>query len=113
VEPVYISITGLKLKSVLSAPKFWLHAIPSMVQAQSAQGNLKAEAQTINHVHHTLTVWISDEAMRAYLYSGAHAKAIKAFGSIATGKTFGYWSTHIPSWNEVHSLWLLQGKDYV
>lgn len=50
--------------------------------------------------------------MKLFLYSGAHAAAIKVFRKVASGKTFGYESNRIPSWDEVHDLWLKQGKEY-
>jgi hypothetical protein len=101
----YISITGLELKSVLSAPAFWWHAIRSMQQARSAPGIIQADARQINGVHHTLTVWDSEAAMRRYLVSGAHLEAMKAFHSLATGRTIGYLAERPPDWDEVHAIW--------
>jgi quinol monooxygenase YgiN len=108
----YISITGLKVRSPLAAPFFWMHAVPAMIQAQNAAGNIIAEARTINNVHHTLSVWTDQVAMKAYLYSGAHLKAINAVKSMATGKTFGFEANRVPSWDEVHELWKQQGREY-
>jgi heme-degrading monooxygenase HmoA len=67
-----------------------------MLQGQSASGNISAEARTVNGVHHTLSVWSDEEAMRAFLTSGAHLKAMRAIRSIATGRTFGYASERLP-----------------
>jgi len=61
-----VSITGLRLKSMLQGPVFWWHAIWSMGQARAAPGNISAGARTINGIHHTLTVWDSEAAMRSY-----------------------------------------------
>jgi hypothetical protein len=103
---VYVSITGLRLKSPLYAPLFWWHAIPSMVQAKGADGNISADARTINGVKHTLTVWRDQAAMRAYLVSGAHGAAMRQFHRMATGHTFGFLAEAAPGWDEVHRLWL-------
>ncbi len=108
---VYVSITGLKLKHPLRWFQFWWHAIPSMIQAKKAHGNLRAEARNINGVHHTLTVWIEEAAMRDYVASGAHLKAMKAFKTIATGKTLGFASDTVPDWSDIHAIWLSRGKD--
>jgi hypothetical protein len=108
----YISITGLRTRGPLQVPLFWMHAIPAMAQAQQAVGNITAQARTINGVHHTLSVWTDKEAMKKYIYSGAHLKAIRAFKKIATGKTFGFEADHVPSWEEVHEIWLQKGRDY-
>ncbi len=36
--------------------------------------------------------------------NGVHLKAMKSFHKIATGRTFGYESETIPSWEEAYSL---------
>jgi quinol monooxygenase YgiN len=82
-----------------------------MRQAQSAPGNLRAETRTINGVHHTLSVWTDEAAMRRYLVSGAHIKAMQAFRGMATGKTFGFEAEAPPDWDEVHDLWITKGKE--
>ena len=46
------------------------------------------------------------------IHSGSHLKALKAFKKIAVGKTFGFESDRIPGWDEVHDLWLQNGKEY-
>jgi quinol monooxygenase YgiN len=106
----YVSITGLQLKKIWYAPKFWRHAAASMSQAKSADGCLSADARTINGVHHTLTVWTSRKAMLAYLSEGAHLKAMKAFKSFATGSVYGFETATVPEWPTVHALWLDKGR---
>jgi hypothetical protein len=39
-------------------------------------------------------------------------KAMKAFHRIATGRTFGYKSETIPTWNEAFELLQEKGKNY-
>jgi len=60
---VYVSITGLRVRHPHHTALFWEHAVRSMIQAQGARGNLRAEARTVDDVHHTLSVWESREAM--------------------------------------------------
>jgi hypothetical protein len=108
---VYISITGLKLKSIIHVPRFWWYAIRSMVQAQSAAGNISAEARTKNGIHHTVSVWKNKEAMRAYLVAGNHIKAMRVFKRIATGKVLGFEADAAPPWNEVHELWRTRARE--
>jgi hypothetical protein len=107
----YVSITGLCLNSKVHAPRFWWHAIRSMMQAKAAHGVISADARNINGVHHTLTVWESREAMRQFLITGAHMKAMKNFKSIAHGKVLGFESATVPSWDEVHELWRTNGRE--
>jgi hypothetical protein len=107
----YISITGLRLKSPFSAPRFWWHALRSMAQARSAPGNVSVDARAIDGVQHTLTVWTDEAAMRAYLVAGAHMQAMRAFRQIATGKTIGFTSATIPSWGEARGIWDARGRE--
>ncbi|MBY0613178.1 MAG: hypothetical protein K2P80_13445 [Beijerinckiaceae bacterium] len=108
---VYVSITGLQLKKGIgNTVRFWWHAIRSMRQAQAAPGNLSAQARAINGIHHTLSVWTDEAAMRAYLVSGPHLKALRNFHAIATGKTVGYLADAPPPWSDVHGIWEERGK---
>lgn len=111
-DTFYVSITGLKPRNWLAVILFWRHAIPSKIQADQSAGILLSQVKRINGIQHTLTVWNSREDMKNYISQGAHLKAMKLFRKIATGKTFGYESTKIPTWEEVHQLWLDKGKEY-
>ena len=95
---MYVSITGLRLKSQLHAPRFWWHAIRSMAQARRAPGNISTDARSVAGMQHTLTVWTDQAAMRAYLVRGAHLQAMRAFGAIATGSVFGFETEAAPDW---------------
>ena len=80
--------------------------------ARNADGNITAQVKNINGVRHTLTAWKSKEAMKAFIYAEPHLSVIRAFPSIATGKTFGYEAEVIPDWDEVHRRWHSEGRDY-
>jgi len=107
---VYVSITGLQVRRVWHVPTFWTHAMRSMVQARGAQGNISADARTVNGVHHTLSVWADRAAMKAYLTVGAHLEAMRVFPDIATGKVVGYLTREVPNWSQVHSIWVERGR---
>lgn len=109
-EDVYVSITGLQVRRIWHAPTFWSHALRSMAQARKAAGNISADARTIDGVHHTLSIWIDEAAMRAFLTTGPHLVAMKRFRSIATGKVVGYRAARAPDWSDVHALWISQGR---
>ena len=106
----YVSITGLELKSPFYAPAFWWHAVRSMRQAYTATGLISAQARKIGGIHHTLTLWEDEAAMRAYLVTGAHLGAMKAFHKLATGRTIGFECETPPTWAEVPELWATKGK---
>ena len=111
-DTVYVSITGLRLKRPWHIFAFTWHATKSFRQVQQAKGLISADAKTIAGVRHTRTVWKSRADMLAFLHAGAHRHAIRAFPSIAHGKTFGFETNDIPDWNEVHRLWQERGKTY-
>lgn len=95
---VYVSVTGFRVRSVWVWPRFAWHAVRSMRQARTAPGNLFADARRVDGVYHTLTVWTSRDAMRAYIMAGAHLEAMKAFRAIGEGSTVGYTSDGVPTW---------------
>jgi len=107
-----ISVTGLKPRNLLTVLPFWRRAIPSFNQAKQAKGNLFCEVKKIQGIQHTLTAWDSMESLRAFVSSGPHIKAVKAFHKIATGSTFHYESDTIPSWEEARRLWEENYREY-
>lgn len=106
----YVSITGLQVRQPRYLPSFWSHAVRAMAQARSAPGNISADTRTIDDVHHTLSVWTDQAAMRAYLTTGPHLAAVRLFPTIATGKVVGYLTREVPEWSEVHAIWMEQGR---
>lgn len=111
-DQIYISITGLEIKRLWHTPRFWFHALRSMAQARRAQGNLSADVRQIHGVQHTVTTWKSRADMQAFVYSGAHGQAVKAFPKFATGKTLGYPGKAPPPWDDVPAIWRERGKTY-
>ncbi len=61
-------------------------------------------------MHHTLSVWTDEPAMRAFLVAGAHLQAMRAFRSIATGRTLGFRTTRVPDWPAVHARWTADAR---
>ena len=109
----YVSITGFRAKSIFNAPFFIWHAIRSMAQVQKDPACLDASAKFIKGVAHTVTVWESRKDMVAFMRSGAHREAMRAFPHIGTGYCFGFEADKAPPWNEVHQLWLEKGPSPV
>ncbi|MCA9775525.1 MAG: hypothetical protein KC800_02365 [Candidatus Eremiobacteraeota bacterium] len=111
-NPVWISITGLRVKRFWYLPVFFRYAIPSHRQAERSSGCLFAEAKRIDGVFHTLTVWNSREDTRAFASSGVHKNAVRAFSRYFTGHILGYEGTEIPDWDEAHRRCLAEGRLY-
>ena len=109
---LYLSITGLKPKSLWATVRFWMLAIPSFNQAEKAKGNLFCEVKQIQGYQCTLTAWENRDLMLEFLRSGVHLKAMKSFHKIAIGKTYGYVGERIPTWEEAFALLQAEGKRY-
>lgn len=109
---MHISITGLKPKGLAGYLRFWLHAVPTFRQAQTATGNLHCAVKRIQGHQCTLTAWESREAMLAFMRSGPHLKAMKVFPKIATGKIYGYEDERIPGWDEAFAVLMEKGRMY-
>jgi hypothetical protein len=82
-----------------------------MAQARTAPGNLQAQARTVDGVHHTLTVWTDRAAMRAYLVTGAHLAAMRAFPRLGSGRTCGFDAASVPDWAAALAAWHEIGRD--
>jgi hypothetical protein len=108
---VYVSITGLKVKSFFTSFIFWRHAIPSKVQAEKSTGLVFLDVKRVGSYHFTLSAWENREAMIAYRNSGAHLAAMNAFRNIATGRIYGYEASSIPTWDEALGLWDDNARD--
>jgi hypothetical protein len=109
---MYISLTQLKPKGIVNFFRFWALAIPTYRQAETSNGNLSVTAKRIKGSQCTITSWESRDVMLAFMRSGTHAKAVKSFHKIATGRTYGYESEQLPTWSEAMALLKEKGKDY-
>ena len=109
----YVSITGLQVKSVWHFPRFGYYASQAMQQAQGASGNISANGNYMNGVHHTLSVWKDRQSMSRFMASGAHAKAMQISDEVSnpgSTKVYGYETDVIPTWQEAIALWDEHGK---
>lgn len=109
---MYVSITGLKPKGLIGFFRFWMLAIPTFRQAQTAKGNLHSAVKKVNGFQCTLTAWENRDVMLEFMRVGPHLKAMKAFSKIATGKTYGYETETLPSWTEAFESLQKHGKVY-
>ncbi len=109
----HLSITGLRVRpGLMNRLRFTWHAVRSFNQARHAPGALHVAARRINGVEHTVTAWVDREHMLAYVRSGPHLEAMRAFHRIAVGSTFGMAADRIPAWDEAHALWKEKAVPY-
>jgi hypothetical protein len=108
---VYVSITGFRLNRWRYLPLFWWHTARSILQARWARGNLFVEARVIGGVYHTLTVWIDERAMRAFVTAGSHLGAMKVNRKMGTGRTLGFYAHQVPDWQIAVQRWIVEARD--
>jgi hypothetical protein len=104
----YVSITGIKLKSIWQFPKFQSYSGPSMKESQKANGNISSQGNYRYGVLHTLSVWKDRKSMARFMASGAHAQAMKINDEVSvpsSTKVYGYETDTIPTWDEAFLLW--------
>jgi len=106
----YISITGFRPVS-RALPRFWWHTMRSLWQARRSPGNLGVKLTLLDGCYHTLSVWLDEASMRAYVRTGAHRRAMVKVRSMGTGKTYGYAADVIPDWDMAHDLWTRHARD--
>jgi quinol monooxygenase YgiN len=102
----FISVTRLRLRSVWHLPRFLWLTIPAGAQARKADGNLGFEAlRDAKLAFWTKTAWRDEAAMRAFMVSGAHRKAmpvLKHMCDEASGANWVQEGPALPSWQEAH-----------
>ena len=101
------AIGGLKIRSVLWAPAFYLYAGRSLTQARAADGCLEAQTFGRDGLMFSLTLWTEPRAILAYSTSGAHRKAMKAANRISFPLYFHRFDCDVlPSHDDAYARWL-------
>jgi hypothetical protein len=104
---VFVSATRLHLRSWWYFPRFGYYAWRSAAQARKADGNLHVGLNGDSKGGHwTCTIWRDEAAMRAFMMSGAHAKAMPHLMEMADESFVVHWtqeSAAPPSWPEISS----------
>jgi quinol monooxygenase YgiN len=102
----FISITRLRLRSAWQLPRFIWLTIPAASQARKAEGNLGMDAlRDANLAFWTKSAWRDEAAMRAFMLSGAHRKAMPVLKDMCDEASGVHWeqeSSSLPSWQEAH-----------
>lgn len=99
-----VSVTRFRLRKLVFAPSFFLHAQRTIVQIRKADGFVAgAVLRDAHFAFWTLTLWRDDAAMRLYATSGAHARAMPGLARWADEAHVAHWtqaSADLPDWND-------------
>jgi hypothetical protein len=110
----FVATTRLKLRSWRFIPGLLWYALRSRRQAKSARGNLGAlTLWEANHAFWTCTVWRDEDAMRAFMTSGAHRSAMRRLPEWCDEASVADWhqdSPAPPDWSEVYRRMQSEGR---
>jgi len=100
----FVSITRLRVRSWLYLPVFALYAFKSAREAARAEGNLTTRLlRDRRNTFWTGTVWTTDEAMKHFMLSGAHRRAMGKLPDWCDEAAVVHWtqeSAELPSWQD-------------
>ena len=101
---VFVSLTRLRIRSMWFMPGFGWHAMRSNSQVKRAQGFLRGGLlPDRERTFWTMTMWDSQESMRAFLLTGAHKKAMPKLLDWCDEASVAHWEQEdeaLPSWEE-------------
>ena len=99
---MFISVTRLRVRSVLYAPQFFFYAVRSAGQVKRATGFLAGELLgDRDRTFWTMTSWDSQANMRRYMTGGPHRKAMPHLLHWCDEASVVHWEqqdTTLPSW---------------
>ena len=101
------SVTRLKLRSWLTLPQFLLMALRSNAQAACTPG-FRAGQLLVDrgNTFWTLTTWDDDEAVKRFMFAGAHAQVMPKLMTWCDEASLARWphdDQTLPSWDVAHA----------
>ncbi|MGC2528215.1 MAG: DUF3291 domain-containing protein [Candidatus Acidiferrum sp.] len=102
-----VSVTRLRVRSWRFLPSFFLYGLRSAHQAGRAEGYLAVKLlNDRNRTFWTVTLWSSEAAMKKFMISGTHGRAMRKLLHWCDEAALAHWSQEsstLPSWTEAHS----------
>src|SRR5258707_4603321 len=99
-----VSITRLRLRSWRFLPMFAWYVLRSARQAARAEGNLAAKLlRERRNTFWTSTIWTGEAAMKRFMTSSAHGKAMRKLAKWCDEAAVVHWTQESPepaSWPE-------------
>ncbi len=110
----FVSATRLRVRAWRFMLPFYLHAFLSSRQARRAPGSLRVWVlNEEDRIFWTCTVWESQAAMRAYMASGAHLRAMPRLMAWCDEASVAHWQqegVEAPDWAQVHERMQRDGR---
>jgi Domain of unknown function (DUF3291) len=110
----FVSITRLRVRSWRFLPMFALYAILSAREAVKAKGNFATRLlRDKRNTFWTSTLWTTDTAMKKFMLSGNHRKAMRRLAHWCDEAAVVHWteeSSELPTWEDAHARLQLEGR---
>ena len=110
----FVSITRLRIRSVLFLPMFYIHTQRSIGQVKTAagfrRGALLADRE---RTFWTMTVWNDHAAMKRYIVDGAHRTAMPRLLDWCDEASIVHWdqpTDELPDWAEADARMRTDGR---
>ncbi len=98
-----VSITRLRLRTRWYEIPFIYYALRSSTQAKRADGCLGVHLRRISGAYWTMTLWRDSAALRTFMLSGAHKKAMPKLAKWCDEASLAHWEQQdisMPTWAE-------------
>ena len=109
-----VSITRLRLRSWRFLPMFAWYVFRSARQAGRAEGNLAAKLlRERRNTFWTGTLWAGEAAMKKFMISGAHGKAMRKLAKWCDEAAVLHWTQEggeLPSWRDAYERLRKEGR---
>ena len=100
----FVSVTRLRLRSWRFLPAFAWFALRSSRQAGRSEGNLETKLfREARNTFWTATSWADEAAMKNFMLSGAHRRAMRNLAHWCDEASVVHWSqenSDLPDWHE-------------
>jgi quinol monooxygenase YgiN len=110
----FISVTRLRLRAFRFLPQFLWYTLLSARQARRSQGQLDVQTlRDANLTFWTLSAWEDEAAMRAFMMSGAHRRAMPKLLDWCDEASIVHWTQEtatLPGWLEAHRRMVAEGR---
>lgn len=108
------SVTRLRVRSLRFLPSFLWRTFQSQRQAERVLGFLGGRLLIDSGLTFwTLTVWQSEETMRGFRGSGAHARVMPRLAEWCNEAAYAHWiqtDNSIPTWEDAYEQLLAEGR---
>ena len=113
-QAVLASVTRLRIRSVRYMPEFLLRTLLTQRETIRAAGFIGGHL-LVNpgRIFWTLTVWETEQAMKAFRGSGAHARVMPKLRLWCDEASYAHWSIAsggVPAWSEAYEHLVAEGR---